>query len=417
MIGFGLVGVGGYGARWLEALWQLEAQGIAHVAAAVIRSPERYEQEMADLRQRGCAIYPDMDGLLADSDVAIIGLPTGIASHAPLAIRALEAGYPVIVEKPLTATIQAARSVQHAETKSGQWCAVAYQWIHSPTIQSLRRLLCEGRLGRMREARCVIGWPRTQAYYQRNAWAGQLTVEQAWVLDGPATNATAHYFTNMFYLAQAQADHPPQIDAVRAELYRANPIASYDTSCIEVLLEDGTRLIHYASHALRDPIEPMMLLSCERGMVIWQAAADRATIAWHDGNHETIINPDPSWNAARPLEQAARVVAGRDGEPLCGTAEAIPHVLSINLAFESSATIARIPDSFVREIDHGDQRLYEVPGMTDLLRRAMVQGRLFSELGATWSRATDYYPAAGYRGFPESPALQAFVDREPQRDG
>ncbi len=407
MIRYGLVGVGGYASVWTRWLEALCARGVACIGAAVVRRPERHPEEVVRLRRQGCALYPDLATLLAAGGVDLIGLPTGIATHAPMAVQALEAGYPVLVEKPLCAVIQDAWAVQEAEARSGRWCAVAYQWLHSLTIQALAQLLQEGVLGRIREARCVIGWPRGRSYYTRNAWAGQLSSPQGWVLDGPATNATAHYLTNLLYLAGAQA-HKPSIAQVRAELYCANDIPSYDTSSIEIELSDGARLYHHASHAVGESIEPAMCIACEGGAIRWEAATDTAIVTGPAGASRTIVNPDPGANQGRPLEQAARVAAGLDVRPVCGVPEALPQVLAVNLAFESSGGVHSIRHE-ARPADLEGEPLVVVPGMEALLRRALSEGGLFSDLGAPWAQPSLPYSAEGYRAFPQGEALQRFV--------
>jgi predicted dehydrogenase len=408
MIRYGLVGIGGYGAVWVRCLERLREQGIACVGAAVVRNPERYRDQVAHLHGQGCAISPDLDSMLAAGGIDLVGCPTGIATHAPLAIQALDAGYPVIVEKPLTAAIQDALAVQAAARRSGHWCAVAYQWLHSPTIQALADLLAEGSLGRIRVARSVIGWPRGQAYYTRNAWAGQLSMSQGWVLDGPATNATAHYLTNMLYLAGMRAGADLGIAAVRAELYHANEIPSYDTSCIEIELTDGARIYHYASHALRRSIEPQMHIVAEGGTIWWEASTDSATVTWADGTIRTIENPDMAWNQGRPFEQAARTVLDQDERPLCGLPEAMPQVLAINLAFESSGGVHSIRHLSQRTDVEGDPLVF-AEGMEQVLARAMAEGGLFSDLGVPWAVTTEPYEANGYRQMPQGGALRRFL--------
>jgi predicted dehydrogenase len=408
MINYGVIGVGGYARVWLQALDRLEQQGTARVAAAVVRAPERYSAEVARLRQQGCAIFASLEEMLASARVDILGVPTGIATHAPLAISALNAGLPVLVEKPLCGTIQEAHRIREAEQASGRWCAVGYQWLHSPTIQWLRALVRQGVLGRISQIRTVIGWPRAGAYYTRNAWAGRLRVGDTWVLDGPATNATAHFLMNMLYLAAAQEGDPIGIHSVRAELYRANDIESYDTSCLEIATQSGALLYHYVSHALDESIEPEMVMDCEHATVRWLSATDSATVAWHDGRESTYTNPNPEDTKRLPLQNAANTVAaGRDARPLCGTAEALQQVLAINLAFESSAGIRAITPSLVHAQDSAEETLVTVEGMGEVLVRAYTHGGLFSDLYVPWARATVPVQAQGYARFPQNPAAVA----------
>lgn len=408
MIRYGLVGIGGYAQVWLKALDVLASRGIARLAAAVVRNPTRYASEIARLQAQDVIVYPTMEAMLEDAQVNVIGIPTGIASHAPLAVQALEAGYPVLVEKPLAATIQEGLTLHQAEERSAHWCAVAYQWLYSPTIQALAALTTQGNLGRIRAAHCVIGWPRGKRYYTRNTWAGQLRSSEGWVLDGPATNATAHYLMNMLYLATRQVPSP-QITAVRAELYRANPIPSYDTSSIEITLSDGARLYHHASHAIERAIEPIMRVETEKASILWHAETDTATITWVDGKQESITNPDMSWNKIRPLEQAAQVAAGREARPLCGVREALLHVLAINLAFESSDGIVDIPRTETSSVAQGEDSLTIVKDMDDFLMRAFQHGGTFSDIGVPWARLTPVHSARGYTHFPSERLVESLI--------
>lgn len=408
MIRYGIVGVGGFASRYLQALGALEQTGVARLAAAVVRNPDKYAPQVAALKSKGCVIYATLDEMLTQGRgrIDIVGVPTGIAQHAPMSKRAMEAGYPVLMEKPVAATIQEVSDLRRVERRTGRWCAVGYQFIYSSTIQWLKEKLLEGRLGAIREARTAIGWPRGTGYYARNPWAAQLQAEGRWVLDGPATNATAHHLTNMLYLAMAQRDGKEDISSVRAELYRARAVPGYDTSCIEVTLSDGARLLHYATHALDQAVEPFTDYMCERGTIRWEAEGNVAVIRYDDGTSERHAGHTGPDLHLRLFEQVSHVVEGKEPTPLCGLAEGEPHVLTIDLAFESSGGITTIPAAHTYEGMAGDGTAATcVKGMRELLLAAQEQGVLFSELGVPWAKPTAPVAAAGYEWFPRNPDL------------
>ncbi len=409
MIGYGIVGVGGFARVWRQSLAVLEGEGVARLRAAVVRDPGKYAAEVAELRAGGCAVYGTLAEMLsrARGEVDVVGIPTGIAQHVPLAVEALDAGYNVFVEKPVAATVQEVEALRRAVQRSGCWCAVGFQFLYSPTMQWLRGKLRSGRLGRLHEAHCRIGWPRSTAYYERNGWAGQLQQGGHWVLDGPATNATAHYLTNLLYLAAARGDEDARIATVRAELYRARDIPSYDTSCLEVTLAGGARLLHYATHALEEAQEPVMDITCEGGSIHWEAEGNTAAIHYADGQEERFRDDDPARLHVRPFAQVARVAAGEEPAPLCTLAEAAPHVLAVDLAFESSGGVTSIPTPFVYERMAADgAALACVREMGATLRAAYGRGVLFSDLGVPWAVPGVPVAAEGYTHFPRSEALR-----------
>jgi predicted dehydrogenase len=410
VIRYGIVGIGGFATTWLRSLDALEREGAAKLSAAVVRNPDKYASQVAALRQAGCAIYPSLDAMLTETHgrIDVVGVPTGIADHVPMAAAAMQAGYPALIEKPVCATIQDALHLVAVEQQTGQWCAVGYQWIYSPTIQWLRQRLASGELGQIRQAKTRIGWPRADRYYARNPWAGQLRIGDRWVLDGPATNATAHYLTNMLYLCAAADPAEARILRVRGELYRARDIESYDTSAIELYLAGGAKLLHLATHAMRETVNPEMDITTEHADIHWDASTTRATIRHHNGRIETHEDADPAANHQRPLAHSAKIVAGQAERPLCGLTEGTPHVLAINLAFESSRGVHSMPPGQTQRTTSGqDGAIVCVIGMEEALDRAYQETCTFSDLQLSWAQVTSPANAEGYAKFPRDPKLPA----------
>jgi len=83
----------------------------------------------------------------ADHDFVVVAAPSDV--HVTLARQALDAGLPVVVDKPLAPTADEARSlVQYAEERSVLITAYMNRRWDSDQL-TLRRLLDEGRLGRV----------------------------------------------------------------------------------------------------------------------------------------------------------------------------------------------------------------------------------------------------------------------------
>ncbi|MBN1400287.1 MAG: Gfo/Idh/MocA family oxidoreductase [Anaerolineae bacterium] len=405
MINYAVVGVGGFAATWIRSLEQLQSQGLLRLAAVTEIQRSRYAGELQRLADAGVHIYPSFEEMLAESDPthSVIGLPVGIPIHAELALQALRAGYNVHVEKPIAPVIQQVHEIRRACDETGRWCAVGYQFIYSPTIQWLRARLREGTLGRIIEARGVTGWPRAASYYVRNGWAGRIRSVGRWVLDGPATNAVAHYLTNLLYLCSAQVeDVTAAIERVRAELYRAKPIESYDTSCLEIDMAGGSRVLHVATHATAQSLEPVMDILCEQGTIHWEARSDAAVIRYYaDGHVETFANPEPENIHSLPFQQVARVAAGEEPLPLCGPSEALAQVLAINLAFESSGGVRTIASEHTCvDASSPADELVTIAGIDPLLLRAENQGQTFAQSGAPWAEPGAPISAANYSHFP-----------------
>ncbi|MGJ0239453.1 Gfo/Idh/MocA family oxidoreductase [uncultured Novosphingobium sp.] len=80
--------------------------------------------------------------------------------HAPAAIAALEAGFSVLVEKPLANTFEAASAIRDAAARAGKLCGVTHPYIAYPMAMEARRLIAEGALGPIRRVAVhyVQGW-------------------------------------------------------------------------------------------------------------------------------------------------------------------------------------------------------------------------------------------------------------------
>jgi predicted dehydrogenase len=85
--------------------------------------------------------------LLASGVVDVIYNPLPNSLHAEWTVRALEAGLPVLCEKPLTVTAAEARGVAEASARTGVPAAEAVMYRFHPLYEALTRALAEGVIG------------------------------------------------------------------------------------------------------------------------------------------------------------------------------------------------------------------------------------------------------------------------------
>ena len=93
------------------------------------------------------AHYDDLDELLGREKPDVVHITTPPGSHLPLAMKALDAGAHVYVEKPLTLTYaDSRRLVDHAK-KAGKQLTIGYSYLFDPPALAMRDLIQEGVLG------------------------------------------------------------------------------------------------------------------------------------------------------------------------------------------------------------------------------------------------------------------------------
>jgi predicted dehydrogenase len=117
------------------------------LASVVTSNPERVAQARA--RYPGAQILPSADDLFADPhDLAVIAAPN--RHHAPLALRAIEAGMHVVIDKPLAPSVGEAERVSSAAADAGVVASVFHNRRWDGDFLTLRRLVDEGALGSLR---------------------------------------------------------------------------------------------------------------------------------------------------------------------------------------------------------------------------------------------------------------------------
>lgn len=95
-------------------------------------------------------------------------IATPPASHAELALRALEAGLDVMVEKPMALCLEQARRLEGAARDAGRVLMVGHILEYHPAVVELRRRIAEGEIG---EVKAVISERLSDSRSRHeNAW-------------------------------------------------------------------------------------------------------------------------------------------------------------------------------------------------------------------------------------------------------
>ncbi|MDT5052002.1 MAG: myo-inositol 2-dehydrogenase / D-chiro-inositol 1-dehydrogenase, partial [Mycobacterium sp.] len=137
---FGLIGGGRMGRTHLRGL-----EGSTEVAVVAVTEP--VEAAAAPLREQGLAMYPTAEEMFADSELdgVLIAVPT--PQHIDTTRRALEAGLPVLCEKPFGLVPDEARAVGELASEQGLALQIAYWRRFVPQLTTLRSDLADGKYG------------------------------------------------------------------------------------------------------------------------------------------------------------------------------------------------------------------------------------------------------------------------------
>jgi predicted dehydrogenase len=112
--------------------------------------------------------YDSYEALLADPEIDAIYNPLPNHLHAPLTIRALEAGKHVLCEKPIALNAEEAQQIEAAQRKSGKLVAEAFMVRFHPQWQRAREIVRSGRLGDVRAIHTFFSYHLTDPDNIRN---------------------------------------------------------------------------------------------------------------------------------------------------------------------------------------------------------------------------------------------------------
>jgi predicted dehydrogenase len=125
---------------------------------AAICGRDKAAAEAAAGRLGWAAAETDWRALIARDDVQLVDIAAPGDLHAPIAIAALAAGKHVLCEKPLANTLaeaEAMRAAADAAYPRGARAMVGFNYRRVPALALARRLVEQGRIGRLRHFRAV----------------------------------------------------------------------------------------------------------------------------------------------------------------------------------------------------------------------------------------------------------------------
>ena len=137
---YGLIGFGGMG-KWhteiLEDVPEIELAGIYDIK----------EEKRKLAEEAGFHTYETEEAMLADESIDVILVATPNDTHRPIALRAMEAGKNVIVEKPATLSLKELTELEDMAGKTGQFLTVHQNRRWDEDLLTVREILKDQTMG------------------------------------------------------------------------------------------------------------------------------------------------------------------------------------------------------------------------------------------------------------------------------
>lgn len=278
-----VIGVGSIGERHLRCFQQTERCELSFVEIN-----DALQQTMAE--RYGVKGFSSLDEAITQRpDVAVVCTPAHL--HVPMATRLAEAGIHLLIEKPLSTSLDGIERLRETIERRGVACSVAYVYRAHPVLTAMREALVSGRFGRPLQLIAVSGQhfptyrPAYREIYYKDRATGGGAIQDALT---HVINAGQWLLGSVTRLV-ADAAHQ-QLEGVLVE----------DT--VHLLARHGDVLASYSLNQHQAPNENTISVVCERGTVRFES---------HENRWRWMTNPGDEWHDELhpPLERDALFVA------------------------------------------------------------------------------------------------------------
>ncbi len=140
-IGVGLIGAGKHGQRYARHIGEVEAL----VLVALCRRNTELGREQAG--RLGCTYHASVEELVSDPKVEAVVAAVPPTVNPEIATCAARLGKPLLVEKPLAASIEEGRRIIDAFESSGLLCMVAHTLRFNQVVRAMKQRI--GEIGRL----------------------------------------------------------------------------------------------------------------------------------------------------------------------------------------------------------------------------------------------------------------------------
>ena len=134
-IGFGIIGTGKHGARYLKHMMDVPDLRLAAITRRDRAAGERQAVEY------GCRYHATAEDLIADPAVEAVALVVPPTLTERFAVATARAGKALLIEKPLAPTVAECRRIAEAVDRAGVTAMVAHTLRFNEVVQTLRAAL------------------------------------------------------------------------------------------------------------------------------------------------------------------------------------------------------------------------------------------------------------------------------------
>lgn len=203
--------------------------------------------------------YSSIESLLANEptvDVVSICTPNGL--HATHSISALNAGFHVLVEKPMAITVEDCDKMIETAKHNKKHLFAIKQNRYNPPVVAVKNAIDNGRLGKIYSLQLSCFWNRDEAYYH-NSWKGSKD------LDGGTLFTQFSHFIDLLYWMNGDVN---KVMAITQNYAHQGIIDFEDTGVVALQFCNGSiATINYTVNSNQQNMEGSLTIFGEKGTV------------------------------------------------------------------------------------------------------------------------------------------------------
>lgn len=228
----------GYGAIGPVHSEVLSKSGYADLYAICDIIPERADE---GAKKYGVKALYSFDDVLADENIEVVHICTPHYLHVQMAIKALEAGKHIVLEKPVGMLLSEIDELEAIYKKTDKKACIMLQNRTNNGMVKMKELIENDKtLGKMLGLSGFITWSRDDGYYKSEEWRGKWATEGGGLL----INQAIHMVDMLNWIGGG-------IKSLKSSISNKliNTIEVEDTADALFVLNNSVRGVFYASNA------------------------------------------------------------------------------------------------------------------------------------------------------------------------
>ena len=152
-IRWGIIGTGFIAGEFAKGLQSVPQAQLLGVASRKASNAEAFSQVFDVPR-----FYQSCEELVKDPDIDVVYIGTPNYTHKDLSILCLEAGKPILCEKPFAVNAAEAREVIEVARRQQLFCMEAMWMRFMPLIQQVKQAIAQGEIGKIKMFSADFGY-------------------------------------------------------------------------------------------------------------------------------------------------------------------------------------------------------------------------------------------------------------------